>query len=55
VARGDLDYVPIWAGEAVDLITELDSASVVVTRIADEAAQAIAAAHAVTRSGTPSA
>jgi nitronate monooxygenase len=55
VARGDLDYVPIWAGEAVDLITELDTASVVVTRIADEAAQAIAAAHAVTRSGTPSA
>ena len=32
VARGDLDYVPIWAGEAVDLITELDTASAVVAR-----------------------
>ncbi|WP_319445904.1 MULTISPECIES: nitronate monooxygenase [unclassified Mycobacterium] len=53
VARGDLDYVPIWAGEAVDLITELDTASAVVARIADEAAKAITTAHAATRSGTP--
>jgi nitronate monooxygenase len=53
VARGDLDYVPIWAGEAVDLITELDTASAVVAKIADEAAKAITAAHAATHPGTP--
>jgi nitronate monooxygenase len=53
VARGDLDYVPIWAGEAVDLITELDTASAVVAKIADEAAKAITAAHDATHPGTP--
>ncbi len=30
VSRGDLDYLPVWAGEAVDLIAELDSAAAVV-------------------------
>jgi nitronate monooxygenase len=45
VARGDLDYMPIWAGEAVDLITELDTAPALVARIADEAARAITGAH----------
>ena len=45
MVRGDLDYVPIWAGEAVDLITELDTAGALVARIADEAAAAISAAH----------
>lgn len=43
VARGDLDFLPIWAGEAVDLITELDSASTLVAQIADQAALTIAA------------
>jgi nitronate monooxygenase len=41
--RGDRDYLPIWAGEAVDLITELDSASTLVARIADQAAATITA------------
>ena len=44
VGRGDLDYVPIWAGEAVDLITEHDSATALVGRIAREAERAIAMA-----------
>ena len=35
--RGDRDYLPIWAGEAVDLVTEMDSASALVTRIAEQA------------------
>jgi nitronate monooxygenase len=42
--RGDRDYLPIWAGEAVDLITELDSASGLVARIAEQAAATITAA-----------
>jgi nitronate monooxygenase len=40
--RGDRDYLPIWAGEAVDLVTELDSASELVARIADQAETTIA-------------
>jgi nitronate monooxygenase len=43
VDRGDLDYLPVWAGEALDLITAQDSAAVLVGRIADEAEKAIAA------------
>lgn len=39
--RGDMDYVPIWAGEAVDLIAELESASALVARIAEDAARTI--------------
>ena len=39
--RGDLDYLPIWAGEAVDLIAELESASALVARIAEDAARTI--------------
>jgi nitronate monooxygenase len=42
--RGDRDYLPIWAGEAVDLINELDSAGVAVAQIAAQAEQTIAAA-----------
>ena len=41
VLRGDPDYVPVWAGEAVDLIAERDSAAALVRRIADDAARAI--------------
>jgi nitronate monooxygenase len=37
VSRGDLDYVPIWAGEAVDLINEWGAADAVLRRIVDEA------------------
>jgi nitronate monooxygenase len=49
VDRGDMDYLPIWAGEAVDLIADAEPASALVARIADEAVQAL---HRVT-SGTP--
>jgi nitronate monooxygenase len=41
--RGDRDYLPIWAGEAVDLVTDLDSASAVVARIAEQAEATITA------------
>ena len=44
VGRGDLDYLPIWAGEAVDLITAQDSAAALVGRIAREAEHAIGTA-----------
>jgi nitronate monooxygenase len=41
IDRGDPDYVPVWAGEAVDLISELDDASALVGRITAEAIRAI--------------
>jgi nitronate monooxygenase len=41
--RGDREYLPIWAGEAVDLITEMDSASALVGRIVEQAERAITA------------
>ena len=41
IDRGDPDYVPVWAGEAVDLISELDDASALVGRITAEAIHAI--------------
>ena len=44
VDRADLDYLPIWAGEAVDLIREKDSATTLVGRIAGEAELAIGSA-----------
>ncbi len=44
VDRGDLDYLPIWAGEALDVITDQDGAAALVGRIAREAEQAIATA-----------
>ena len=44
VDRGDLDYVPIWAGEALDVITRSEGAAALVGRIAGEAEQAIATA-----------
>jgi nitronate monooxygenase len=49
VARGDLDYTPIWAGEAVDLITDLDTAAALVARIADEATRTVAGVHQLIR------
>ena len=39
--RADMDYLPIWAGEAVDLITGLDTATALVRRISAEATRAI--------------
>jgi nitronate monooxygenase len=39
--RGDREYLPMWAAEGVDLIAELDSASVLVARIADHAQRTI--------------
>lgn len=36
--------MPIWAGEAVDLIAEQESASVLVGRIAEQAERALAVA-----------
>jgi nitronate monooxygenase len=35
--------MPIWAGEAVDLISDLDSASALVARIAQQAEDVITA------------
>ncbi|WP_228001008.1 NAD(P)H-dependent flavin oxidoreductase [Nocardia australiensis] len=35
--RDDLDYVPVWAGESVDLIDQLESAGEVVRRIGHDA------------------
>jgi nitronate monooxygenase len=46
VDRADMDYVPVWAGEAVDLITEVPGASALVGRIS---AEAIGALNAVDR------
>ena len=46
VDRADMDYVPVWAGEAVDLITEVPSASALVGRIG---AEAVGALNAVQR------
>ena len=37
VARRDYDYVPIWAGEAVDMINESDDAAAVVAQIVAQA------------------
>ena len=44
VGRGDPEYVPVWAGEAVDMVVELDAAAAIVGRIARDAEQAIASA-----------
>ena len=41
--RGDRDYLPVWAGEAVDLVNELNPASAVVAHIARQAEDAITA------------
>jgi len=41
VARRDYDYVPIWAGEAVDMIDESGDAGVVVAQIMAQAEQAL--------------
>lgn len=42
--RDDLDVIPVWAGEALDLITESASAADIVTEIAAQAERALASA-----------
>ncbi|MFB9839868.1 nitronate monooxygenase, partial [Actinoallomurus acaciae] len=44
VARGAVTPLPVWAGEAVDLITDLPSAADLVTTLAEQAEQALARA-----------
>jgi nitronate monooxygenase len=44
VARGDLPPVPVWASEAVDLITDLPCAAHLVAALAAQAEQALARA-----------
>ena len=41
MARGDLDHVAVWAGEAVDLVTDLRPAAEMVRQIAREAEAAL--------------
>ena len=41
VARGDVPPLPVWAGEAVDLITDLPSAADLVATLATQAADAL--------------
>ncbi|MFE5026066.1 NAD(P)H-dependent flavin oxidoreductase [Streptomyces sp. NPDC056656] len=44
VARGTIPPLPVWAGEAVDLITDLPSAADLVTTLATQAEEALARA-----------
>ena len=44
VARGAIPPLPVWAGEAVDLITDLPSAADLVTTLASQAEDALARA-----------
>ncbi len=47
-ARGDVGVVPIWASEAIDLITDISSASALVELLAKETEEALVrAGHAV--------
>jgi nitronate monooxygenase len=46
VDRGDPDYLPVWAGEAVDLITDVEGATALVERIAADAVRMIETVHA---------
>jgi len=41
VCQGDLSVVPVWAGEAIDLITDLTPAADLVASIATEAEEAL--------------
>lgn len=43
VQRGDPDYLPVWAGEAVDLIHDLDDAGPLVGRLVADAERALRA------------
>lgn len=52
-ARGDLDAAPVWAGEGLDLITGIGSATEITRRLAAEAAGALARVNALAQPGTP--
>ncbi|MEW2487011.1 hypothetical protein [Streptomyces sp. NPDC048411] len=45
MARGAVPPLPVWAGEAVDLITDLPSAEDLVTAMATQAQDALARAE----------
>ncbi|GHJ42464.1 nitronate monooxygenase family protein [Streptomyces sp. TS71-3] len=45
VARGEIPAVPVWAGEALDLINDIDSATDIVAQVSAEAAEALTAAR----------
>ena len=45
VARGAIPPLPVWAGEAVDLITDLPSAADLVPALVEQAERALTAAH----------
>ncbi|MGX1670655.1 NAD(P)H-dependent flavin oxidoreductase [Streptomyces sp. NPDC055400] len=45
VARGTIPPLPVWAGEAVDLITDLPSAADLVTTLATQAEESLARAY----------
>jgi nitronate monooxygenase len=47
--RGDLSVVPVWAGEAIDLITDLPPAADLVAHITTEAEQALVDAGPIRR------
>jgi len=50
-ARGDASVVPIWAGEAIDLITSLSPAAEIVTEISSEGESALARAGQTVTAG----
>jgi nitronate monooxygenase len=45
VDRGDMSAVPVWAGEAIDLVTDLPPAAALVANIAAEAEESLLRAH----------
>ena len=55
VRRGDLDHAVVWAGEAVDLIKDVERAATIVARIGAEASARLSAAAklAAGHAGTP--
>ena len=52
VARGELTPLPVWAGEAVDLITDLASAADLVGALATQAAESLDRARGVSRASS---
>jgi nitronate monooxygenase len=51
-ARGDLNAAPVWAGEGLDLITGVGSATDITRRLAAEAADALARVNALSQPGS---
>jgi hypothetical protein len=48
-ARDDLDVIPVWVGQAVDLITAIEPAAEIVAMLVSEAERALARASHVDR------